>query len=112
MNKTQLLEFGQRQSVGGEFLGFRIDESAISGDTNAGILAGKNHATVQKNGTGDYTITFKTACRVVPIVIGAVGITEALTDVTVAVGSVQLVFAGDTDFHASLFMPYADVEDR
>lgn len=99
-----------RQSRHAEVMAFSVDQSEISGDTNAGLLEGKHLATIQKNGTGDYTITLKKAARRTLIVVGAVavGLVDARFNIAaVDEDSVQIVWEvngtdTDTDFHITL----------
>lgn len=64
----------------------RIDESAISGNTSAGILEGTHHAKIQKNGTGDYTITLNETGR---RTLGVIGLVSMTTDVAIEVAAID-----------------------
>ncbi len=91
-------------------MGFRVDESAISGNTSAGLLEGTYDAVIQKNGTGDYTLTFNKAFRRTPVVMGAapIGLVDARFNIqtlsTTAVRIVWEVNGTDTnaDFHLTI----------
>ena len=103
-----------RQNTQLEMVGFRVDESAASAVTTSkdGLLEGSNQATILKNGTGDYTLTWKRPTRRVPVVLGIRPLGNAtFTSVTISETSCQIVFSGDTDFHAAFLMPY-DGTDR
>jgi len=50
--KSHLKQLGIRQNTRAELLAFKVDVSAISGNTNAGLLDGANYAVIQKTGPG------------------------------------------------------------
>jgi hypothetical protein len=52
-----LKQVGIRQNAQAEMIVFSFDVSAQSNGTSAGLLEGKNYATITKTGTGDYTFT-------------------------------------------------------
>lgn len=116
--KSVLKQLGIRQNSKPELLCLRIDESAISNGTNAGVLEGKNYVTVTKNGTGDYTITFNRTCRRVPVVVGAapIGLVDARFNIAaISTTAVQIVWEvggtdTNTDFHLTLMQPFSQWE--
>lgn len=99
-----------------KLLFFRIDESAISGTSSAGILEGTYDAVITKNGTGDYTITFNEASARVPIVIGAapIGLADARYKIeAVDETSVQIIWeVGGTDTNADFHLTVAIFPDQ
>jgi len=106
---STLKRLGIRQSRISEVLAFRVDVSEISGDTSAGLLEGTNLATIQKHGTGDYTITLKRAARRTLVVVGAAALTiDARFSISaVDTDSVRIVWEvggtdTDMDFHITL----------
>lgn len=94
---------------------FRVDESAISGNTNAGLLEGKHDATIQKNGTGDYTITLLKASRRLPVVLGAapVGLADARFNIAaISATQVRIVWeVSGTDTNADFHLALATFEE-
>jgi hypothetical protein len=68
--KSFLKFLGMRQNSKPELFTFKLDVSAQSDGTNAGLLEGANYATVTKNGTGDYTFTLNRVARRAICVVG------------------------------------------
>lgn len=87
-------------------LAFRVD-----GTGTASILEGSNDATLTDNGVGDYTLTFDTPFKRVPVVTGAALIADngfiQVASVSVSAINVKLfdvdgTTALDGDFHLAL----------
>ncbi len=92
----------------------RIDGSSVAGGTATtnGIEEGARHVTITENGSGDYTITFRTPFKRIPVVL-----LTTITDVTTCrlkavttdlftveqVGADQTTPEADGDFHALVF---------
>lgn len=96
-----------------EMITFRVDASAISGTSTAGLLEGTHRAVISSAGTGDYTITLNEPAQRVVVVLGVVPLTAGLSYLIVPTeAGVQVVFdddgvATETDFHISLMAYYA-----
>jgi hypothetical protein len=72
MARSSLKQLGIRQNSRAEIIAFSFDVSAQSNGTNAGLLEGKQYATITKTGTGDYTFTLnRTALRPIVFLGGA-----------------------------------------
>lgn len=99
-----------------KLLFFRVDESAISGNTAAGLLEGGYDAIIQKNGTGDYTITLNNASRRTPVVIGAVpiGLVDARCNIqTLSTTTIRIVWeVNGTDTNADFHLTVAVFQDE
>jgi len=102
---------GIRQSKS-EIISLRIDESdasAVATSTD-GIDEGTYHATILKNGTGDYTITFNRKAKRTLVVLGAspIGLVDARYNIAaIDTNSLQIVWEvsgtdTDTDFHIAV----------
>jgi hypothetical protein len=82
----------------------------IDGTGTASVLEGSTEVTLVDNGTGDYTLTFDTAFKRVPIVVGmAVGASAAIvTASSVSASAVTIKTydaagnAVDADFHLQI----------
>lgn len=84
----------------------RLIALRVDGTGTASILEGAFDATLVDNGTGDYTLTFATPFKRVPVCVGsAVGAVEATLNVVPSVSAVQVLLqdnagaAIDSDFH-------------
>ncbi len=82
----------------------------VDGTGTASILEGQFDATLVDNGVGDYTLTFVTPFKRVPVCVGsAVGATAAIVNVVPSVSAVQVLVkdaagsAADADFHIAVF---------
>ncbi len=113
MTVMHAVDVKQRQNTKMEMVFFRVDESDVSAVATAkdGLDEGSNQATILKNGTGDYTFTWKRPTRRTPVLVGLEALGNAtVSSVTIGTTTCQVVFSADTDFHATFAMPYDKVD--
>lgn len=116
--KSTLKQVGIRQNSKSELVALRVDVSDVSAVATSedGIDEGASACTILKNGTGDYTITLKRACRRIPVVLGAVAVGEVFVrlESEPSTSAIRVIIeddAGtntDADFHLAFLAFYAE----
>jgi hypothetical protein len=118
--KSFLKQLGVRQNSKPELVAFRVDVSDVSAVATSkdGLDEGSNYATILKNGTGDYTITFNRTSRRVPVVLGGAVVGEAFLRLQAepTTSTVRVIIEADdgtntdADFHLSVLQFFSQWE--
>lgn len=118
--KSFLKQVGIRQNSKAELVAFRVDVSDVSAvaTSTAGLDEGSKYATIFKNGTGDYTITFNRTSRRIPVVVGGMAVGEQFMQLQAepTTSAVRVVISDDAgtevdaDFHLTVMQFFSQWE--